>query len=945
MRKIACFILFIFFSQQSLPQSLDSLILESPDKPAVTGFSSGGQTFRLSSAHPLFSFLLNGRYSSITEARPLPGAGDTLRFQIDGLEIAVRATPAYSPGIRFEVVFKNATSGDTLVLENLVPLGESPSHTYITGLGKHWLSRTHLFRPRVKPVNVIVPDNAWELGYAGVETGEGQPAICALARRRSWDPALAQRRRFETYLFPGGTATYHIWFDVYDGEWQEGLRRMFQERYLYDLEGKEFDETLYRREDLQWIRRAYAMRLVMAWDHEFYDHRKGEYRLEDFLHRGRRLFGGDDVIGLWPNWPLLGLDQRNQWDLFRDLPGGTPRLRELAETARAYGTKFFISYNPWDESTRWEDHHAGMSDMIAAVGADGVVLDTEGKSSPERQQAADSVRMGVVMYSEGMAVPKDMPGIVSGRVHNALYYPPMLNLNKFIRPDFAVFRVAELFMERIRREYAVSFFNGYGTEINQFRPGRPDWVEDDYRFWGRTLMILRENSSNFTSRQYTPLIPTHRDGVYVNEWPLPRKTVYTIFSLVPEGHSGALFTTPVREGYRIVDLWNHRVVEPDTLDGRWNVPVEVEGFSAHWLGTNNEGAVGAIAVLPHLLEVSREGDFLTFSAEEGDLIRIWPGDPSYEKRAVEFLPEEQTIRLMDVFGRNEGKFVVQLFENDELLDEYVFEIPTGLARLISRTEKTAPAKSAPPGMVLIPAGTFTMKTTFGDNFIPNPEEYPEGEIHMPSFYMDKHPVTNAQFREFLEKSGYMPEDTANFLRHWKNGRIPEGQEQFPVIYVSYEDAKAYARWAGKRLPTEIEWQYAAQTPDLREWPWAKDAAVERERQVITPTLTVSRLKVDPELCNTGSGELYPVGSYPKGANPYGLEDLVGCVWQLTDDLYDNGTNYFIMLKGGSYFLPASSWWYVEGGPRELTYTQKLLRVSPGFERNGTTGFRCLRDNY
>jgi formylglycine-generating enzyme required for sulfatase activity len=245
-------------------------------------------------------------------------------------------------------------------------------------------------------------------------------------------------------------------------------------------------------------------------------------------------------------------------------------------------------------------------------------------------------------------------------------------------------------------------------------------------------------------------------------------------------------------------------------------------------------------------------------------------------------------------------------------------------------------------MVPIPAGKFRMKVKYGDDFIPNPREYPQEELNIPGFLMDKHPVTNAQFAQFLLQSQYRPKDTSNFLRHWPGGKIAKGQEQFPVIYVSYEDAQAYARWAGKRLPTEIEWQYAAQTSDLREWPWSKDAQVKREQQVITETLTVSKLQVDSTLCNTGNGKLYPVGAYPKGANPHGLEDLVGCVWQMTNDLYSNGSNQYLIIKGGSYYLPASSWWYVEGGPRELNYTQKLMRIAPGFERNGTTGFRCVR---
>ncbi len=113
---------------------------------------------------------------------------------------------------------------------------------------------------------------------------------------------------------------------------------------------------------------------------------------------------------------------------------------------------------------------------------------------------------------------------------------------------------------------------------------------------------------------------------------------------------------------------------------------------------------------------------------------------------------------------------------------------------------------------------------------------------------------------------------------------------------------------------------------------------------MTNTLTVSKIKgISKRLCNLGNGTLDPVGRYPRGANPFGLEDLVGSVWQLTNDEYDNGSNHYVMMKGGSYFSPGSSWWYVQGGPRELHYRQMLLRVSRGFERNATVGFRCVMD--
>ena len=118
----------------------------------------------------------------------------------------------------------------------------------------------------------------------------------------------------------------------------------------------------------------------------------------------------------------------------------------------------------------------------------------------------------------------------------------------------------------------------------------------------------------------------------------------------------------------------------------------------------------------------------------------------------------------------------------------------------------------------------------------------------------------------------------------------------------------------------------------------------REKEWVTNTLTVNRIKgIDSRYCNPGNGKFEAVGRHPKGANPYGLEDLVGSVWQLTNNEYDNGTNYYVIMKGGSYFNPGSSWWYVQGGPRELHYRQMLLRVSRGFERNSTVGFRCVAD--
>lgn len=886
---------------------------------------------------PLVEFTVNGK--TYLSGQPSP------------VQITLASAPYSGKGFRCYVSFTN-NSKDTVTIANVIPFGKDGKEVFITGLGNHRLSRTHLFLPGRMPVNVIVPDNAWELGYSAARLDKDW-SVFGLTRREETSVKQGQRRRFDTVLYPGGSVTYTLYANVYQGNWQEGLREVFQNQYLYDLD--EFDETLYKRKDLQWIKKAYVMHLMMAWDKDYYDYTTGNFNLMKFVERARKLYGGDDVIGLWPTWPTLGLDQRNQFDMYRDLPGSLRTLRLLADSLRSKGVRFFIAYNPWDESTRKEDHLSGIEQLIRETAADGVILDTRGESSRELQEAADRARPGVIMYSEGMAVPKYMPGIISGRVHNALYYPPLLNLNKFIRPDFAIFRVAEVFKEPIKREYALAFFNGYGTEINQFAPGHPEWEEEQYRFLGRTTRILRENNMAFTDQRWIPLINVIHDSIWVNQWPSrnrnmfrtfgPSKTIWTIFSLKPEGYRGPLFEVEQETGYHYVDLWHHEEMLPVARNNRLYAEVKLEAFNSYELGTNNEGSVGCIAKFPTLLRAVREQNMLTIEAGTGTELRIWAGSPSYEKEYHQLPRGHHKLFLPDLLGRFEGKVVIQLMDEDELLDERIIYIKPGLARLISATKPTEPsAGKTTTGMVRIPAGKFVFKTSHGDAFIPYPENGLGELLEMKSFLMDRTPVTNKQFREFLLATGYRPSDTLNFLKHWVDGKIPPGEENHPVVYVSYEDAQAYARWAGKRLPTEAEWQYAAQTDKLNEWPWKQTTPVTRKTRYVTETLTVTAIEgIDPRRANLGDGKLYPVGKYPRGANPYGLLDLTGCVWQLTNDIYESGSYRYIILKGGSYFKPSSSWWYVQGGPRELHYRQALLRVSQGFERNATVGFRCVKD--
>jgi len=901
-------------------QKLTSLTIHPGNGIAISsaGFSdSTGYDFQ--SALPLLDFEVNGSRFSTLSLRNAELRNGNLSGMAGNMEILVSPFTKISGSLKTDILFTNR-GNDTVILSNVVPFGTSNNSVYITGAGPWNLARAFLFRPGLPPLRVILPDNAWELGYSSIPAGK--LSVCALARRQQTEGG--QKRRYETVLPPGANVRYALYADIYSGEWQNGLKLMFRDKYLYDLET--FDNSLYERPDLQWIKSSYIIVLQMAWDRDFYDRLTGKYKYADELTEWNRLFGHVDVFGIWPTWPRLGLDQRNQWDMYRDLPGGTMQLRAFARMSRLYNTKFFIAYNPWDNSTRREDHLKGMAELIRETEADGVVLDTRGSSSYELQAAADSVRKGVIMFSEGMAVTRDMPGIISGRVHNAIFLSPELNLNKLIKPDFAIFRVCDVGEDRNHREIAIAFFNGYGTELNLFRPGgRGDGYGDDLELLAKTTFILRQNNDAFLDRDWLPLVPVKAENIHVNRWNAPGKELYTILNMRPEGYRGKLLELTERPGKRIVSLWHHEEYDVRSENGILRIPVNAEGWPVEYRDTRLEGSLDCIALFDKVLSSALTGDSLSISKPVKTRVRIWIGNPSYSNKKyydVSF-SRDTVFNIFRLAGNFEGKIVLQCMDGDLLKDENVLTVKAGKPWLISKVTRTREAASIPSDMILVPSAKITYTLTTSEDFIPYPAVNVPVTVEVDSFLIDRYPVTNLQYYEFLQASGYVPSDTANFLKHWEGGLYKAGQEKYPVVYLSLEDMKAYAAWAGKRLPTEAEWQLAAQGTDGRLWPWGNEFR--------------------GTWCNNSFNRSTPVDAFPKGASPFGVLDLVGNVWQMTNDMYSNGNYYFSIIRGGSYYNPDSSWWYIRGGPQPLGNTQIMLHVSQGFDRNATVGFRCVKD--
>ncbi len=198
----------------------------------------------------------------------------------------------------------------------------------------------------------------------------------------------------------------------------------------------------------------------------------------------------------------------------------------------------------------------------------------------------------------------------------------------------------------------------------------------------------------------------------------------------------------------------------------------------------------------------------------------------------------------------------------------VFFFMVAAAVLLSCSKDRAPRIE---GMVYIPPGEFIMGSEevdtegLGKEFGLRKERYYEDEtpmrrVFLEGYYIDTYEVTNAQYKKYLDETGYTPPPT------WENGTFPDGEADHPVTYVTWYEAHAYCKWAGKRLPTEAEWEKAARGPDGNIYPWGNE--------------------YDEKKANLNTGEVKPVGSYPTDRSPYGVYDMAGNVMEWVEDWYE-----------------------------------------------------------
>jgi iron(II)-dependent oxidoreductase len=558
-------------------------------------------------------------------------------------------------------------------------------------------------------------------------------------------------------------------------------------------------------------------------------------------------------------------------------------VRKMVADFHRRGVRVLFPVMVWDQGT----HSEGVPDAdaiareLAAVDADGINGDTQEGMPSSFRHASDKIGHPLALEPEVQLLADEMMAYNNSSWGYWKYdFVPSVSRYKWLESRHMVHLCDRSSRDHVE-ELQQAFFNGVGFE---------SW-ENVWGYWNqmtardaealrRIATIERAYSTLLISPDWVPHIPTEHFGVFASKFPTGEATLWTVVNRNHYLVEGRQWLVPNKPGNRYFDLWRGVELIPKR-EGEQSViefAMEPDGYGA-------------------VLETSKADD----------------------RQLANLLTTMQSL-------------------SEKPLSSFAHDWKTLPQKMVDILPTAKPQRE-PSGMVKIPEGDFTFQVAGleieGTNdegvdvqypWEPSARRYHSHRIHLKSFWMDTYPVTNADFKRFLDATHYQPADDHNFLKDWKNETYPAGWEHKPVTWVSLDDARAYAKWAGKRLPHEWEWQYAAQGTDGRAYPWGNDWEAD----------AVPKPDMGREMAAASD-----VSSHPKGASPFGVMDLVGNIWQWTDEYVDEHTRAAV-LRGGSHYQPQGSRWYFPQGYK-LSEHSKYLLMAPSMDRSGAIGLRCAMD--
>lgn len=619
--------------------------------------------------------------------------------------------------------------------------------------------------------------------------------------------------------------------------------------------------------ELAWTHDNFVMGFIFIWDQTFWNAEKGEYTVDSYCKTMAREFGGMQSVVLWHSYPNIGIDARNQFDMLRRMPGGVAGLRQVVRDFHQHGVKVFLTYNPWDLDTRRAEQHdfVELARLIDASGADGLFLDTWRCSRGEISLYAveKSLRDEVATFSRPVAFAteilpefKDLygPDALTSSWGQEIepYHYTDLSLQKWLMPEHKQHYIKRMAKDK-KPLLTHAWMNGQGIQLWENIFGTMNLWSASHRKALRKMNAIWKNYGHvYRTDDWKPFLPTCNRDILASQWS-GDDVIITHFADTVTSDNALRYAVTAKEA-RYFDLWNGRELQLVEENGACYVEMEIDDFGC-LLQTGVE-----TDDLSQLMALQRTETATPLPASDDYAIEWSLKEPlqyPYKVRGADFAPE-----LLSVNGGAHTFVCTHLWREGECYpnrgakDNHDLKLrrEDGSLRVIHVHDETMDDYSIMPRV-----------------------------------------VTNGQFEAFMRATHYHPRATESFLQHWNGGECPADIEDMPVVYVSLEDARAFAEWAGMRLPTEWEWQLAAESH--------KESFIYNE------------------------------------------------VFEWNESERSDGFNRFVTLRGCCRnWMTVSSWWYLPGAPYgeraggEQPYNShvKYFLMHPGVDRASTIGFRCLQ---
>lgn len=637
------------------------------------------------------------------------------------------------------------------------------------------------------------------------------------------------------------------------------------------IEAQAANNALKIPEELSWSHQNFVMGFAFIWDQDFWNPEKGCYTVDHYCKKMQKEFGGFQSVILWHSYPNIGIDEKNQFDFFEAMPGGLDSLKKIVSDFHQHGIKVFITYNPWDLDTRRPPAHDNqmLAKIVATCDLDGIYLDTWCSStgvisnfSVDRfmREAVAEYGRQVAFSTEIFPEYKDLIGYNAltcswGQEIHPQHYTDLSHI-KWLMPEHKQHYINRGKKDR-KRELCHAWINGQGITVWENLFGSMNlWHARDRQVLRKMNAIWKAYGSFYLTDNWKPFVPTGNDKVLASIWEQNGQRLWHFVCPDSGAHTVRIAVNPDKHYY---NLWNGKQLKAEGANGKLYVQVEVQDFSC-------------------LLEAVR-------------------GD--------------ETLNSLLAKQATETAKVLPSAENDKHAQEQ--SLKTTIDYVYDYSQQTANTPDLP--MLDVEGGTYTLESKHiwreGECY-PNmdakgnhdlvivTEEGAKQVVHhhefsVSAYHIMPRVVTNAQFDAFLKATNYKPRFSENFLKHWNGESCPENIKDDPVVYVSLEDARIYAQWAGMRLPSEWEWQLAIQQ--------------------------------HPEKFQFNE------------------------VFEWNESERNDGFNRFVNLRGGcSRWILPSSWWYLPsapygqpaGGAQAYNSHCKYFLMYPGLDRASTIGFRCMK---